>query len=67
MEFFKILAHGENFDVDAFFVSSTLTPQHVWHKGERGAGFRSHPTSGFEIILGDGSKLDTYEQDKIAS
>lgn len=66
MNQFKILAHGENFDVDLFLSTTTLRPSCVWHKGQSSPGHRQPLTSGFDIVLGDGKALDVYAQQRIA-
>jgi hypothetical protein len=66
MNQFKILAHGTDFDVDAFLAGSSLSPTTVWHKGKCSRGHRDPTTSGFDIVLGDGETLDIYSQQNIA-
>lgn len=67
MNQFKIIAHGENFDVDAFLAGVSLSPSKLWHKGDVLYGHKERDTSGFEIALGDGETLDNWSQQKIAS
>ena len=69
MNAFRLFAHGREFDVDAFLATTTLRPDHVWHRGDqrRDACVESrHPTSGVEYELGDGRTLTLPEQEKIA-
>jgi hypothetical protein len=69
MNEFRLFAHGEEFDVDAFLASTTLRPDHVWRRGDqrRYACVESrHPTSGVEFVLGDGRTVPFLEQDTIA-
>lgn len=66
---FRIFAHGEAFDVDAFLATTTLRPEYVWHRGDqrRYACVESkHPTSGVEFIPGDGRVVPFLEQEQIA-
>jgi hypothetical protein len=70
MNRFVIVAHGEDFDVDAFLPSTPLRPTHVWRRGEQkryACGESYHKTSGIEIELGDGRTLTTNEQQRIAA
>jgi hypothetical protein len=67
MNEFRLFAHGEAFDVDAFLASTTLRPEYIWRRGDqrRYACVESrHPTSGAEFVLGDG--LPFLEQEGIA-
>lgn len=67
MNQFRILAHGEAFDVDAFLRTTTLRPDSVWRRGDqRGLTDSTYKTSGIEFVLGDGQQLQLCEQDQIA-
>jgi hypothetical protein len=62
MSFFKLFAHGEGFDVDAYAKSATIAFDRVWHAGEG-----CYKTNGIEKSLGNGAELDMSAQDRIAS
>lgn len=69
MNEFRLFAHGESFDVDAFLASSTLRPDYVWRRGEQRRYYCSesrHPTSGVEFVLGNGLTVPFLEQESIA-
>ena len=69
MNQFRIFAHGEAFDIDAFLSTTTLRPDYVWRRGDqrRFACIESRqPTSGIEFVLGDGQQIPFCEQDRIA-
>src|SRR5262245_24986143 len=67
MNDFHVIAHGEEFDVDAFLATTTLRPSFVWRGDLRSACFESrHETSGIELSLGDGLSIPLCEQEKIA-
>lgn len=69
MNEFRLFAHGEAFDVDAFLASTTLQPDYVWRRGDqlRYACVESrHPTSGVEFVLGDGLTVPFLKQEGIA-
>jgi hypothetical protein len=69
MNYFKIFAHGTDFDVDAFLASTHLRPDKVWRRGDQRAGSfvgSRHPTSGVEFVLGDGPNIPVREQERIA-
>ncbi len=61
MNNFRIFAHGDKFDVDAFLASATLHPDSIWKRGER-----FYETWGIAFVLGDGQKLSLFEQERIA-
>lgn len=63
-----LLAHGEEFDVDAFLATTTLRPDLVWRRGDqRSVCSKSrHETSGIELDLGDGLSISLWEQESIA-
>jgi len=66
---FRLFAHGEAFDVDAFLASTTLRPDYVWRRGDqrRYACIESrHPTSGVDFVLGDGLTVPFLTQEGIA-
>ena len=64
MNEFRLFAHGEAFDPDAYLASTTLKFDGVWHKGESG---HDHPkSSGVFKVLGDGRTVPTVEQELIA-
>ncbi|MEX2171256.1 MAG: hypothetical protein WD851_18190 [Pirellulales bacterium] len=71
MNHFKLFAHGEEFDVDAFLAVTPLTIDRTWRRGDlRGHPEfiqDRHPTSGVEICLGPGRTLSDGEQDRIAA
>jgi hypothetical protein len=62
MNFFKLFAHGEGFDVDAYAKSATIGYDCVWHAGEG-----HYRTNGIEKSLGNGAELDISAQDRIAT
>jgi hypothetical protein len=69
MNEFRLFAHGDAFDVDAFLASTTLRPDYIWRRGDQrryACIESSHPTSGIELVLGDGRKIPLFEQQKIA-
>lgn len=66
MNQFKILAHGVDFNVDAFLSGTSLNPTNIWHKVLDSRGHRNPTTSGFDIVFGDGASLDVYTQQQIA-
>jgi hypothetical protein len=64
MNEFRLFAHGETFDLDAYLASTTLKFDGVWHKGESG---HEHPkSSGVFKVLGDGRTVLIVEQELIA-
>src|SRR5687767_3867650 len=64
MNEFRLFAHGETFDPDAYLASTTLKFDGVWHKGESG---HNHPkSSGVFKVLGDGRTVPIVEQELIA-
>jgi len=69
MNQFRLFAHGEEFDVDAFLASTTLRPDHVWRRGDQrrySCVESRHPTSGVEFVLGDGRTVPFLDQEGIA-
>jgi hypothetical protein len=69
MNEFRLFAHGESFDVDAFLATTTLRPAYVWRRGDqrRYACVESrHPTSGVEFALGDELPVPFLKQEGIA-
>ena len=68
MEFFRIIAVGEHFDVDGFLGATRLHSDEVWHKGamftdgDFSCEEDKYPNSGFITFLGDENVLDLYEQ-----
>lgn len=69
MNEFRIFAHGEEFNIDAFLETTTLRPDYVWRRGDlrRYSCIGStHPTSGVEFVLGDGRVVPFLEQEEIA-
>lgn len=68
MNDFHILAHGEEFDVDAFLATTKLRPDLVWRRGDqKSACFESkYETSGLQLSLGDGLAISLWDQEKIA-
>jgi hypothetical protein len=69
MNEFRLFAHGQRFDVDAFLASTTLRPDRVWRRGDqrRYACIESrHDTSGLELTIGDGRAIALPEQERIA-
>ena len=64
MNEFRLFAHGEAFDPEAYLASTTLKFDGVWHKGESG---HDHPkSSGVFKMLGDGRTVPIVEQELIA-
>jgi len=68
MNYFKVLAHGEQFDVDAYLGNAALRPDFVWRRGDlrRYTTDSRHPTAGVEFILGDGQNVPLPEQQGVA-
>jgi len=69
MNEFKLFAHGDNFDVDAFLAATTLKADDVWRRGDqrRNACVESkHEASGVEFVLGDGCALSLLDQENVA-
>jgi hypothetical protein len=69
MNHFTLFAHGESFDVDAYTPTATLVFNSVWHRGDQrrySCVESKHPTSGIEIVLGDGRTVPLPEQEEIA-
>jgi hypothetical protein len=69
MNEFRLFAHGEAFDVDAFLASTTLRPDYVWRRGDQrrySCVESRHPTSGVEFVLGDGLTVPFLDQEGIA-
>jgi len=71
MNHFSIFAHGVSFDVDAYLATSPLHFDHVWRREQKlsrlPAGSKREPTSGAELVLGDGAQLAFDEQQVIAA
>ena len=69
--YFRLFAHGKNFDADNCVKTSPLIFDKIWHRGDLLAGFEftksTHPTSGIELCLGKGRELTIFEQDRIAA
>jgi hypothetical protein len=64
MSEFRLFAHGDDFDPDAYLASTSLKFDGVWHKGQFA---RDHPkTSGVFQVLGDAEKVSLSEQEAIA-
>ena len=64
MNDFRLFAHGQAFDPDAFLAKGTLDFDGVWRKGELGHG---QPQSGVIFkTLGNGKSLSIFDQDRIA-
>jgi hypothetical protein len=69
MNEFRIFAHGEKFDVDAFLHSTTLKADYIWRRGDQrkyACVESKHETSGVEFLLGDGWSAPFPEQEDIA-
>ena len=69
MNEFRLFAHGEAFDVDAYLATTKLRIDYVWRRGDqrRHSCVESrHPTSGVEIVLGNGRTIRPLEQEQIA-
>lgn len=65
MNEFRVFAHGESFNPDAYLKTAPIEFDGVWRKGENG---NDHPkSSGVYKILGDGQKLTIFRQQEIAS
>lgn len=61
---FRIFAHGEDFDIDAYLATTQLQFDRIWRKGENG---NDHPKSnGIAKVLGDGHQVSLYDQETIA-
>src|SRR5512144_500006 len=64
MNHFRLFAHGEAFDPDAYLATTALMFDGVWHKGESG---HDHPkSSGVFKVLGDGPTVPLFKQEQIA-
>lgn len=64
MNQFRLFAHGEGFDPEAYLTTTTLRFDGVWHKGESG---HDHPkSSGIFKVLGDGRTISILGQEQIA-
>lgn len=64
MNHFRLFAHGEAFDPDAYLATTALTFDGVWHKGESG---HDHPkSSGVFKVLGDGPTVPLFKQEQVA-
>ena len=69
MNEFRIFAHGDTFDVDAFLPATTLRPDYVWRRGDQrryACVASKHDTSGVQFSLGEGWKVPFREQEGIA-
>jgi hypothetical protein len=68
MNYFKVLAHGEQFDDDAYLGTTALRPDFVWRREDlrRYATDSRHPTAGVEFTLGDGRMVPLPEQQRVA-
>lgn len=69
MNEFRLFAHGDAFNVDAFLASTTLRPDYIWRRGDqrRYSCIESrHPTSGVEFTLGNGLAVPFLKQEDIA-
>ena len=66
MSDFRIIAHGDGFDVDHYLSHAKLSPTRVWRKGTRSHFEEVASTSGFEILLGDGELISVDKQEKVA-
>jgi hypothetical protein len=71
MNYFKIFAHGKKFNVDKFIEKSSLKIDYFWKIGDQKRYAPTdipspHETSGIEIVLGEGTKLNRFDQDAIA-
>lgn len=73
---FRIFAHGEAFDVDAFLASTQLPVDRSWRHGDPLPGARYgvdvHPNFGYKsngvaVNLGDGRTLSLKQQEQIAT
>ena len=62
MNFFKLFAHGVEFDADAYFSTDPIGFHRVWRVGEQ-----HYKTNGVEKLLGDGEQLTVFDQDQIAT
>lgn len=61
---FRVFAHGEAFDPDAYLARTALKFDGVWRRGESG---HNHPkSSGVFKVLGDGWTIPILEQERIA-
>ncbi len=70
MNQYQLFAHGDGFDVDAYLAISTLRLDYVWRRGDPlrySCDIESKsPTSGVEIVLGDGQTVPFLNQEGIA-
>ena len=68
MNEFRIFAHGETFDVDAFLAATTLHPDRIWHRGDERHDWLDsrYSSSGVEFMLGDGRVVPLSEQERMA-
>lgn len=71
MNHFTIFAHGKDFDAKEYVAHSPLKFDYIWYKGDRKRCApedmcSQYETSGVELFLGDGLKLNRFEQETIA-
>jgi hypothetical protein len=64
---FQLFVCGRTFDVDAFLAATGLHGDRVFRCGEKyGSGGWTHERSGFNLWLGDESKLSLEQQVEVA-
>jgi hypothetical protein len=69
MNFFNLTAQGADFDVDSYAETTPLALTNIWRRGEQkrfSCIESAYELSGVEIVLGDGSALPFFEQQRIA-
>jgi hypothetical protein len=65
---FQLFVCGRTFDVDAFLAATSLHCDRVFRCGEKyGSGGWSRERSGFNLCLGDKSKLSLEQQAEVAA
>jgi hypothetical protein len=68
-DYFALLVHGEDFDVERYLASSrALQFGEVWHRGDQRPVCResAYVTSGGRKLLGDGTRAPIAEQERVA-
>ncbi|MBX3413267.1 MAG: hypothetical protein KF708_11305 [Pirellulales bacterium] len=64
--YFRLVVHGKEFDVDKFVERYPLPNVQVWHRGDKTDREQRETSNGFAIPLGSGPELHVDEQQQIA-